>query len=70
MASIELVYVCISALIGVFTVLGVLAGVMKIITSVFPQAASTTDAAMIAAVTSVVTMMYPQTRVTNIEEIE
>lgn len=70
MESVELVYVCIAALIGVFAVLTVLAAVMKAITSAFPQHAATSDAAMIAAVNSVVTMLYPKTRVTKIEEVE
>ncbi|HOP06189.1 MAG TPA: hypothetical protein PLF13_02755 [candidate division Zixibacteria bacterium] len=70
MGSLELFVICASALAAVFLLLAVLALLMRSIILIFPQKpAITTDTALIAAVASVVTAMYPGTQVTSVEEI-
>lgn len=68
MASANLVVVCISAFAAVFLILAVLAILMRLITAIFPQRDSGADAAIIAAVTSTMSTIYPNSRITNIEE--
>jgi len=46
-----------------------LALVMRVIIVLFPQKAVTTDAAAIAAVASVISTIYPGTRITKVEEL-
>lgn len=70
MGSFDLLLICASAFAAVFLLLTVLALIMRGIILVFPQKAATTDTAMVAAVASVVTTMYPGTQVTKVEEIK
>jgi hypothetical protein len=71
MPSAELVYICVSAFIGVFLLLSVLAGLMRLIQTVFPPAVSSgPDAAAIAAITSVMQTLHPGIHVTKVEEIQ
>ena len=49
--------------------LAVLAGMMRLILTIFPQKDNATDAMMLAAVASVVTAVYPGSRITKVEEI-
>jgi hypothetical protein len=66
-----LVIVCIAAFAAVFVLLSLLAAIMRLILAAFPQIdRQVADAAVIAAVSTVVTNLYPRTRITKIEEIE
>ena len=69
MATLELLYICLSAFVSVFAVLTVLALLMRLILAVFPDRGGD-DAMVLAALTSVLQTIYPGTRVTNIEEEE
>ncbi len=70
MESAELLMVCIAAFVMVFVLLTLLAVVMRLITGIFPEKARTTDSAVLAAVASVVSSVYPGTNITKIEEIK
>ncbi|HHJ52272.1 MAG TPA: hypothetical protein ENJ89_03680 [Caldithrix abyssi] len=65
----ELIFICISAFITVFVVLGVLAGIMRLILYFFP--AETGDqAVVVAAISAAVQKVYPGVKITKIEEIK
>ncbi len=66
----NLLAICASAFAAVFLLLSFLSFVMKIIITLFPQKAAGPDAAIIAAVTSVVTTVYPGTTISRFEEIK
>jgi hypothetical protein len=67
----NLLVICVSAFAAVFVLLSFLAVVMRALVALFPaEVAAGTDAAMIAAVTSAVSVAYPGTKVTKIEEIQ
>jgi Na+/H+-dicarboxylate symporter len=67
----EVVAMCVSALVAVFVLLGVLAAVMKVILLIFPeQVKRRADPALLAAVASSVEAAHPGMRVTKIEELE
>ncbi len=70
MGSLELLAICASAFLGVFFLLSVLALVMRAIMAVFPEQETGGDAAVLAAVSTVLQTMYPGTKVSRIEEIE
>jgi len=70
MGSSDLVFVCISAFLAVFVLLSVLAAVMRLILVFFPEKESSTDAVVVAAVTSAVSSVYPGTRITKLEEMK
>jgi hypothetical protein len=66
----DLLLICVSAFIAVFFLLSMLAVAMRVlILTCPPKVAAGADAAVIAAVTSAVSLAYPGTTVTNIEEI-
>ena len=69
MQSPELWLVCITAFCAVGLLLAVLAGLMRLILTIFPQKDNATDAMMLAAVASVVTAVYPGSRITKVDEI-
>lgn len=69
MPSPELWMICLTAFCAVALLLSILAGLMRLILTIFPPKEETTDAMMIAAVASVVTSLYPGTRITKVEEI-
>jgi hypothetical protein len=60
--------VCNIAYMTCFVVLGVLALVMHVLTTAFPERSKGGDAAVIAAVSSTIAAFYPQAQVTKIEE--
>ena len=68
MGSGEFLLTSIIALLTVFIVLTVLAILIRILTSVFPQKFSDDDPAVIAAISSHYSNNYPQTKITRIEE--
>jgi hypothetical protein len=63
----NLLTVCISAFIAVFFVLTFLAISMRLIILVFP-AKQEEDSALIAAITSTFSSIYPKSKITKIEE--
>ena len=69
MESLDLLLICASAFVAVFCLLTVLALVMRIIVVVFPQKEASADAAIIAALASTVSTLYPGTSITKVEEI-
>ena len=66
----DLLLYCATAFIAVFVLLAVLAVVMKLIMQVFPERLPGKDVAMIAAVASVVSNLYPGTVITKVEEVK
>lgn len=70
MNSPDLIYICITAFIAVFTLLVLLAGVMRLISSVFPQASGAVSSAHIAVVATTLHALIPGLKITHIKEIE
>lgn len=70
MQSTELFTICISAFLAVFTLLTILAILMRLIMVIFPAKKIFSDAAVVAAVTTVMHGLYPGTKVTKVEEIK
>jgi hypothetical protein len=70
MGSLELLFICLSAFISVFILLALLALVMRIIIVLFPEKLAGTDSAMLAAVATAVSAVYPGTKITKVEEIK
>jgi TRAP-type C4-dicarboxylate transport system permease small subunit len=71
MESNQLLFVCLSALVAVFVLLTVLAVTMRILIAVFPEALgklAKSDAALLAAITTAASSIYPGMRVTRVEE--
>ena len=66
----NLLMVCISSFTAVFVLLVFLAAVMRILIQVFPEKVAKTDAAVLAALTAVVSAFYPGTRITKVEEMK
>ena len=66
----DLISVSISAFIGVFVLLSVLAIIMRVIIALFPQEEIEDDSAMMAAVATTINTMFPGTKITKIEEIK
>ena len=70
MPSYELLFVCISAIVAVFFLLAMLALVMRLIMAVFPEKVLESDSAYIAAIASVMSTLFPGTKITKVEEIK
>jgi hypothetical protein len=70
MPSAELFTICISAFLAVFVLLAVLALLMRLILVIFPYKKSGGDAAVIAALSTVMQNVYPGTSITKVEEIK
>lgn len=71
MNSYQLLLICLSSLLAVFVLLTVLAATMWALVAVFPEKLdklSTSDAALLAAITATVARMVPGMRVTRVEE--
>ena len=66
----NLLLICISAFVAVFIILALLALVMRLIITVFPEKILKTDTAVFAAIASVVANIFPGTKISNIEEIK
>lgn len=59
---------CGIAFLAVFLLLSLLAGLMQLITLIFPERRPSTDPVLVAAITSSVAQLIPGARVTKIEE--
>lgn len=71
MESLDLMFVCLSALLAVFVLLTILAIIMRILIAVFPETLeklAKSDAALLAAVTTAAASIYPGMSVTRVEE--
>jgi hypothetical protein len=68
MISSNLVVICTTAFMAVFILLSILALVMRLILFLFPAKEAVSDAAVIAAVTSMYQTIYPGTKISKIEE--
>lgn len=70
MPSPDLLVVCLTAFVAVFALLGVLALVMRGLLTLFPAPAPSTssDHAVLAAVSAAAAAAYPGMRITKIEE--
>jgi hypothetical protein len=64
----SLVTICLTAFTVVFVVLALLALAMHLIALAFPERPASTDAALVAAVSSTVAAILPGARVTRVEE--
>lgn len=63
----SLLVVCAAAFMAVLVLLSVLAGLIRALTALFPVP-ETSDAALVAAITSAVSRVHPGMAVTNIQE--
>jgi len=59
---------CLTAFTSVFFLLAVLAGVMHLITIIFPEKASHVDATVVAAISASMQRVVPGAKITRIEE--
>ena len=64
----DLVSVCLSAFIGVFIVLTILAAILRLIIVLFPAKVIDDSSAIVAAITSTYSIKYPGTKISNIQE--
>ena len=69
MGNPDLLMVCVAAIVAVFVMLSVLAGVIRILTLAFPGLQPPTiDSTVVAAVSAAVAATHPGTRISRIEE--
>jgi len=71
MDSYQLLFICLSSLLAVFVLLTILAVTMRVLVAVFPETLeklATSDAALLAAITTAVASIFPGMRVTKVEE--
>lgn len=71
MDSYQLALICLSSLLAVFVLLTVLAATMRALVAVFPEQLdklATSDAAVLAAITTAAASAYPGMTVTRVEE--
>lgn len=59
---------CLVAMTAVFSLLGLLAAIMWLITTLFPVRETRTDSAVVAAISTAVAAVWPGAMVTKIEE--
>lgn len=64
----NLLTICLFAFSAVFLLLALLAGVMRVLTAVFPHRRDGPDAAVVAGIAAAAAAAYPGARVTHIEE--
>ncbi|MFP4369518.1 MAG: hypothetical protein ACLFR2_08055 [Candidatus Kapaibacterium sp.] len=68
MASPNLIFISITAFIAVFVLLTVLATLIKATTSLFPAPEKKEDSAVIAALSTTLSSIYPGSKITMIKE--
>jgi hypothetical protein len=64
----DLIVICAAAFTAVFLLLSLLAVLMRVLITVYPERATGIDPAVVAAVTAAATSAFPGMKVTNIEE--
>ena len=70
METINVFSCCIFSFLAVFILLGVLALLIKLVDTLFPEETGKDDGAAVAAVHAVIGLSFPGARVTNMEEIQ
>ena len=65
----NLLLISLTAMLAVFVILTLLALTMRVLVAVFPERATSDDAAVLAAVSAAATAAFPGTRVTNVTEV-
>ena len=66
----NLLMICVAAFCAVFVLLAFLALVMKVLINVFPEKVKDEiDAAMLAAVSASLSVVYPETKITKVEQV-
>jgi len=65
----NLLMICITAMLAVFLLLGMLALAMRALMAVFPERATGDDGPMLAAMAAAVAAAYPGTTITNVTEL-
>ena len=66
----NLLMICVAAFCAVFLLLAFLALVMKILINVCPEKVKEElDAAMLAAVSASLSVVYPETKITKVEQV-
>lgn len=68
MDNINLLYISLSAFIAVFCVLTVISIFMRIVLLIFPVKKTEDDAVVYAAISATVSNLFPETKITKIEE--
>ena len=68
MAVSSLFSACLIAMVAVFSLLGLLALIMWLITTLFPVREGKIDSTVVAAITTAVASVWPGAKVTRIEE--
>ena len=66
----DLFMVCMTSFFAVFLLLAFLAVVMRILTKVLPEKVATIDAAVLAAITTAASTLYPGIKITKLKEIK
>jgi hypothetical protein len=70
MSDANLLFVCVTALIAVVGLLALLAGMIRILTALFPEpGGDDLDASVVAAIQASAAARFPDRMVTSIEEI-
>ena len=64
----NMLLICVSAFIAVFTLLALLALAMRSLIAVFPERLAKVDPALLAAVSATVSAVFPGTKITRVEE--
>ena len=66
----NLLMICVAAFCAVFVLLAFLALVMRILINVFPEKVKEElDVAMMAAVSASLSVVYPNTKITKVEQV-
>ena len=65
----DLLVVCLTAFVAVFTLLAFLAVVMRLLMAAYPAKSGGIDSATVAALTAAAAYAFPGTKVTKVEEI-
>ena len=68
MVSLEFLFICGAAFLGVFTILIVLSLVMRLIIIIFPEKKIGVEAEVVAALAAALQSVFPGTRITRLEE--
>jgi len=64
----DILAVCVSAFVAIFTLLTVLAGLMRLLVWAFPATVEEPDTAIYAAVAAACRQVFPHSRISEIKE--
>jgi uncharacterized membrane protein YqjE len=68
--QLDLLAMCALAFLAVFFLLSILALVMKLITKIYPAKEDKFDAAVLSAIATTYNSIYPDYKITKVEEIK